>query len=406
QAIQATLKQTLNRVKEHGNEIHSYASGNLLNIARQLGISPAGWDFSRLAIREADIRYMNMSKVTCTRCSFSNTAFASGLQHDLVAGLHPDGQYVAIGDAKGRLVVWQYRQERFFLLWAYSLKHAVKAIAFGLDGSLAVATNDVATDNYVVQLWWQIETTSEPQYECPVSTAIQNLCISSNGTYLAIGLANGQILVWDLLADKQHRHLEVSRSPIRHMAFSPDSKYLSSCGEDGRLLSWGVETSSCRSEMELSPYHTLLTLGWSQQRPLAIEGSPEGLHIRRIRQSVQTLATPEGITYYATLSNNACYLASSNDNLTVQLWDLSKNKAKTFTGFIEPPTMLAVSNDGALLLSNTRSQVQIWDTVRQRCLREFSALHNERLYEGFNGKEASGIPKPVHRIATSLGAIL
>jgi WD40 repeat protein len=67
-----------------------------------------------------------------------------------------------------------------------------------------------------------------------------SLAINPSSTLVAVGLADGKILLVDLKEMRVLSTLTGHRGPVEHLAFSPDGIYLVSSSTDGTLRSWGV----------------------------------------------------------------------------------------------------------------------------------------------------------------------
>jgi WD40 repeat protein/Cdc6-like AAA superfamily ATPase len=402
------LANTLKQVKETTGSVPSYAASNLLTIAGHLGVSLAGCAFSGLEIRQADLRYVNLRDVSCIDCSFSDPVFTTGLSKRLVTALHPNGVSLAIGDATGRLVLWDRidDDERLRFVGYCRLKYAVKFIAFGTDGLLVVATAENA-----IHLWWnrQIETIADETLSTP--TTIRSLCLSPSSKYLAAGLDDGQIILWNLRSATLLPMLRQAHTGVvLQLTFSHDNQQFASFGDDNRVLLWNVATQTCLKEIPSDRYYTLLTIGWASSHlqigeVLQGEGSQNNIYLLSTDRTLQTWLDHTGIVLSLAFSPDARYLVSSHSDHTVRIWNSETDTTSILTGFTEPPIALTLSSDGRALLASTGERVQLRDIVNQRCLWEIKATPGEQLYERLNLRGAIGIPSAARDMLTDLGAI-
>jgi WD40 repeat protein len=67
-----------------------------------------------------------------------------------------------------------------------------------------------------------------------------SLAINPSSTLVAVGLADGKILLVDLKEMHVLSTLTGNRGPVEHLAFSPDGIYLVSSSVDGTIRTWGI----------------------------------------------------------------------------------------------------------------------------------------------------------------------
>ena len=395
--LHAKLTSTLEQIRETTSAAPSYATSNLLTIAGHLDVSLIGCDFSGLEVRQADLRNINLRDVNCANCSFTDPVFATGLSDRLVIALHPDGVLLAVGDATGRLVMWRRVDEQLHFVGYRRFKHAVSFIEFEASGLLAVATVDNA-----IYLWWdqQIETIIEPRL---TPTTIRSLCISPMGEYLAAGLTDGRIILWNLLADTSPSVLRCHTDAVLQLTFNQNNQHLASLSNDNKVLVWDVASQRHLREIQSSRYSDFLTLGWASDGLQIGEVYQDSVRLRLTDGTVQTLTGHTGTALFLTFNSDARYLVSSSNDYTVRVWHFRASTVTSLTGFTETPVALALSSDGRILLTNTYSRVQLWNVVDQQCLWEMSTSSGH--YKGFNLQGAVGIALEMRAMLTDLGVV-
>ncbi|WP_236003429.1 serine/threonine-protein kinase [Nonomuraea antri] len=137
--------------------------------------------------------------------------------------LSPDGATLATARGK-KLETWNVRQGR--RIKAYDGAGDL-AMAFSPDGArLAAGSNllDLASGGI------------EPLAGGSPSA----LAFSPDGGTLAYGLADGQVLLWDVRARERQATIETDSGPVEELRFSPDGKLLAVDGE--RTALWDTET--------------------------------------------------------------------------------------------------------------------------------------------------------------------
>jgi WD40 repeat protein len=99
---------------------------------------------------------------------------------------------------------------------------------------------------------------------------LDSLDISSDGSLIAIGGYNGEVLLWDVAAGKLLDTLGPVPTALHSVTFSPDDRLLASGGDDGVIRLWNVQTR--RIEKELPEEATFDRPG----TPTALAASPDG----------------------------------------------------------------------------------------------------------------------------------
>ncbi|MEH2248427.1 eIF2A-related protein [Nostoc sp.] len=125
-----------------------YAGGNLLNLFSHLQTDLSGFDFSHLAIRQAYLANAILHNTNFTNVNISETVFAETFGGVLSVAFSPDGQYLATGDTKGEIQIWD-TGTRKQLVRCRGHQHWTWAVTFSPDGRYLAS----AADDYLVKLW-------------------------------------------------------------------------------------------------------------------------------------------------------------------------------------------------------------------------------------------------------------
>jgi WD40 repeat protein len=148
----------------------------------------------------------------------------------------PDGRSLASSD--GRLVrLWNVAEKK--RVWAVD-SAGVLTIAFAPDGKTVVAVrfrqgfafHDAKDGKLAAEL-------SDP--ECCIGTAL-----APDGKTMAAGRSNGDVVLWDLVKQREIGLLEGHKAHPYGLAFSRDGKVLASTSLDGSLRIWDVATRTVR----------------------------------------------------------------------------------------------------------------------------------------------------------------
>ena len=142
------LRQALIGVQADPALRSSYAAGNLLNLLSQSCLTLTQYDFSGLALRQADLRAVSLDHCNLTGADLSQSVFLETLSLPLALAFSADGKRLATGDAKGDIQVWSVEDGRN-LLTCLGHEDWIWSVAFSADGrTLASGSSD-----RTVKLW-------------------------------------------------------------------------------------------------------------------------------------------------------------------------------------------------------------------------------------------------------------
>jgi len=144
----------------------------------------------------------------------------------------PDGRWLVVGDANGRVHQWDTRT------WAQSRQwqahpHKVQAIEFSPDGRL-LATGSHDTTVRV----WNAADDSEVGVLRGDAGQVYSLGFSPDGQTLAVGTADGIVKLWNLRTRRQVATLKAHDSVVTSVAFSPDGRTLATISVDETMRLW------------------------------------------------------------------------------------------------------------------------------------------------------------------------
>ena len=237
----------------------------------------------------------------------------------------PTGAWLASGGGDGQITLWdaESRQPRHLLAGHTG---QVRGLLFAPDGQLLFSS---ATEPDV--FIWRVDT-AELHSRLPGQQGNPPavLAIHPNGDLLAVGLANGQIVLWDWATAQPLAHLEGHRNSLTSLAFAPHGRLLASSGVDGQTIVWDLPTNQPAYD------------------PLRAHG---------------------GITWAVAFHPTNDWLATAGNDGVIRFWEASSGQSirQPLALHTDWVTSLAFSPTGTHLASGSRdTSVIIWDLVRQR----------------------------------------
>ena len=232
------INSLLAQVRADSNLKDSYAVGNLLNIAVALGVRLHTLNLTGLTIRHADLSIADPQQMNLSGCTVKDSALPLPMYGQLKAALSPDGRTFAVGDTTGRVLCWRRDGNRYcpyrFAQFRDDNGHHLPIVnlSFGNDKILAVAAG------HQVYSWWYEAQELAPSYLMSVAVSITSLA-SCHNDYVAVGLEDGRIVVWDNLLDRAV-YLRRHHNPVSDLVANPrqNSWQLASKGIGDRVLIW------------------------------------------------------------------------------------------------------------------------------------------------------------------------
>ncbi|MEW6491808.1 MAG: NB-ARC domain-containing protein, partial [Cyanobacteriota bacterium] len=125
-----------------------YVAGNVINLLRQMQTDLSGWDFSYLTVWQAYVQDANLSNVNFAGADLATSVFAENLGSGLSVAFSPDGKFLAMGDTKGEIHLWQV-PETIVLMSNQGHANVVFSVVFSPDSRLLASGSVDGT----VKLW-------------------------------------------------------------------------------------------------------------------------------------------------------------------------------------------------------------------------------------------------------------
>ena len=170
-----------------------------------------------------------------------------------------DGSLICSGDSNGDVIIWE--TERLKKMVEFNLGDRVTSIDFSpLDKFVFSSTDSGKIYQYSTE-----SGINKQFYGTAREDTVVTVQVSDNGYFLAAGLHSGNVLLWDLRKSELPSTLIGHSRRIRQVSFTPDSRFLATCGLDKCVKIWDVENQRiCKTFFE------------HRDRLMAIGFSPDG----------------------------------------------------------------------------------------------------------------------------------
>ncbi len=275
----------------------------------------------------------------------------------------------------------------------------------------------------------------------PLAARVFAVAFSPSGRYVASGLDDKTITIWDVSQGKcahilkGHKGSGSTAGSIASLSFSQDSTKLVSGSYDGEVTLWDILTgkevmtfqthAKTVNTVSISPDNRVIVSGNDSQQIMVWNMSTSDNRTFKTAEGVSMTRT---VTPYA-FSRNGRHALSTDERNSLILWDISSGKeVKRLSGSHGEITALALSPDGSQALAGTSGgNLVIFDVASGKDIRTlkghrglvrsvvfsndgayaFSGSHDDtaRLWEISTGKEVGQLttenPKQIKAVAMS-----
>jgi len=181
----------------------------------------------------------------------------------------PDGQFVASGDERGHVNLWQTTPGAPMKPPLGAHGDYVVGLAFSADGKTLMSAGH---DNKISL--WEVATGKEIKTLTVSSGKVRSAALSNDAKLVAVGNEDKSVTVFDVEGGTSFT-LQGHEESVRSVAFSPDGKNLASGGIDKIIFIWDL--AERKPNVRLTGYTlSINNLMYSEDSRLLISGSEDG----------------------------------------------------------------------------------------------------------------------------------
>jgi WD40 repeat protein/transcriptional regulator with XRE-family HTH domain len=376
-SLESCFTQSLSMLRGKSHQEIGYAGGNILNLLRQLQVDVSGYDFSHLAVWQANFQGMNLCNVNFAYSDLHRSVFSEMLDEVWSVALSQDGQLLATGDNDCKIALWNIQTGQQ-ILTCNGHANWVRSVAFSRDGQTLVSGSADRT----IKLW------SVMTGECLKTfsghdSEVYSVAFSPDGQIVLSGSSDQTIKLWDVNTGRCLKTFTGHSKGIFAIAVSSDGKILASGSGDQTIKLWDIQTGKCFNTCT-GHANWVLSAAFSPDGRTLFSSSPD----RTVKQwdvhTGQCLKTYSGHQNWVmsvAVSRDGQSLISGSGDQTIKLWDTKTGQClKTFIGHDQAVWSVALSNGGKTLVSSSSDQtVKLWDVETGQCLKTLAG-HTNRVY--------------------------
>lgn len=371
--IEMKLRTLLDQVRQGDRAWATYAGGNLLNLLLYLGLNPGAYNFSQMAVWQADLRKADLQTMNLAQADLRNTLFAQNFIGCHTLAFSPNGDLLAGGMANGEIHLWRMGDQQ--------LDTVIKAhetiiwdLVFSPDGQWLVSGSKDGS----LRLW-NLQTHQCQRTFTGHTDWVRTVAFDPTGRILASGGHDQTVRLWDVSSGRTLHVLESHTGWVMGVAFSPDGARLASASTDHTVRLWKVHSggeelvlrghSDCTESLCFSPDGTILTTAsydqticlWDLSTPVKPDSHP----------LLRVLRGHKGAIYGTAFSADGRRLFSAGHEEMIYVWDIESGQRLSMLPSpgrevnalaVHPAgTMLATSETGA-------SAICLWEIAAKPTL--------------------------------------
>ncbi|MEO0536351.1 MAG: NB-ARC domain-containing protein [Cyanobacteria bacterium P01_A01_bin.123] len=355
--------------------VAGYGVGNFINLCRQLQIDLAGYDFSNLAIWQANLREVNLQETNFSQANFKDCWFNQNFGAITALTLNPDNTLLAAGDFQGNIHLWQVGTYEF-LGTISGHPEGITAITFSPDGQYLLTGSGDATLKI-----WRVSNHQCVQTFQGHRQIVWSVAFSPGGDRIASASFDQTIKLWDVSSGQCWQTLEGHTGAVKAVVFAKKTaNILASASFDGSIRLWDWQQGQCTKILEGHPQGIWSIDFGPDDRFLVSGGNDQTIRVwdPQTGHCLNTLSGHQHAVFSVKVSADGKRLASGDYSGLIKLWDLESNLCERalqgHTSWVWP---LAFSKDNNLLHTGSQDRtIRIWNPNSGHCLKTLSGYTN------------------------------
>ncbi len=354
-----------------------YGGGNLLNLLAQLETDLTGYDFSRLTIRNCDLRLLNLHRVNFTQTTFRECVFAATFGGITSVAFSPDGRCLATSDTNGEIHVWDVSNSKQL----FSCKEH-NSWVWNITFSPVYPVLASCGQDHTIKLW---DTTTGECFNTLYghTSIVTAIAWSPNDQLLASTSYDHTVKVWHLATGECVQTLQGHNACVWSVAFHPAGQILATAGEDNTIKLWDLETGCCVQTLE-GHQHWVKAIAWNPEGQILASGSFDQtvkLWDLHTKVCLMTLQGHAGVVTSVGFSPKGKQLASGSYDQTVKIWDIDTGKClDTLEKHTNRIWSIAFHPQGHLIASGGDDHAaRVWELQTGKCTKSFQG-HSNAVY--------------------------
>ena len=281
--------------------------------------------------------------------------------------ISPDSNTLASGGEDKIIRLWDLNTQTIVhTLSGHS--QTVTSVAFSPDGEI-LAT---ASDDHTIKLW-HLKTSKEMYTLNGHSRAVKSVSFHPDGQILASGSWDKTIKLWDVNTGKEIHTLKGHTLQVSAVAFSPQEQLLASASFDRTIRLWRMkaitesegEIQNCPCDTLLDHTRAVLAIAFSPDSKILSTGSDDNtikLWDIHTGQLIGTLLGHSWSVVAVTFTADSKTLISASWDKTIKLWKISTTEEiATLSGHVNSVTAIATSQVSQLIASGSKDKtIKLW----------------------------------------------
>jgi WD40 repeat protein len=372
--LEAKLRRILAQLRTQPTRLLGYGGSNLIHLLHQLNADLTNYDFSHLAIWQADLQRITLHRVNFAYADFTKSVFTQTFGAIFTIAFSPNAQLLAIGDVNGEIYLWHVTDSQPFLTCRGHTSQ-IRAVVWSPQGQLLASSSSDCT----IRLW-DVQTGQVVKILKGHDQQVSAVAWSPQGRLLASSSSDRTIRLWDVQTGRVVQTLTGHTNWVRSVAWSPEGTLLASGSDDHQVKIWEVQTGQV---LHTLAGHTnwVRSVVWSPQGKILASGSSDGTIRLWEVQTGQVVRTLTGHTNWVrsvSFSPDGTLLASGSDDHRVKIWDIQTGQiVHTLTGHTNWVRSVAWSPEGRILASGSSdSTVRLWEVQTGQVLKTLQGYIN------------------------------